>query len=229
MIPTYVINLDRHPDRMRQMEEIWGSDIIRVPAVDGSARDPEAIWGFAVDAASTPGQDVERVTLKYWQRTYGCYWSHIKALNAALDGGHDRFMILEDDARPRGNMDDPSRPQDGVLIWGGALKGGSYTTHHRRAADPNPPTGWHRIQGLKDARLRYQSHATEYPRLLALDWQMVILENPESYDISWWQAMVAVPTYVPGVEQVYQELDLGSARRRADKQKLIAEGVPFRW
>ena len=229
MIPIYVINLDRHPDRMRQMEDIWGADVVRVPAVDGTTRDEACIRDFQSRAYGTEGQGVTRTSLPYWRRTYGCYWSHIKALNTALDDGHDRFMVLEDDARPRFDPFGEIPPADGVLVWGGALKGGSYTTHHRRAADTNPPLGWRRIKDWRDARYRYQTHAVEYPRALVTDWMMAILENPESYDISWWHAMLTVPTYVPGVEQVYQELDLGSPRRKADKVRLQDEGIVFHW
>ena len=39
--------------------------------------------------------------------------------------------------------------------------------------------------------------------------------------------MLKVPTFVPDVEVIYQDLELGSARRARDFQMLKQEGVPF--
>ena len=233
-LPVIVINLDRAPERWAQMERIWSprvGELIRFPAVDGRAEPDRVISEFMLDAMVTEGQGVDRVSDAYWRRTYGCYQSHLNALQHATGEGFERFVILEDDARPRFDITPADDHADGVRIWGGALKGGSYTAHHRAYASMDTlgtPNTWKRITTKKDAWYRYQSTAVEYPDAeVAWDWWRNIFKNPQSYDIAWWHAMLKVPTYAPAVEVIYQDLELGSARRARDFQMLKDEGVPF--
>lgn len=235
-LPVIVINLDRAPERWGLMKRIWSplvGELIRFPAVDGRAEPDHVIAGFTLDAMVTEGQGVDRVSDAYWRRTYGCYQSHLNAIQYAAASGYEQFVILEDDARPRFDItpEEDADSIDGVRIWGGALKGGSYTTHHRAYASMDTlgtPNTWKRIATKKDAWYRYQSTAVEYPDSeVAWDWWRAIFNSPQSYDISWWHAMLKVPTYVPAVEVIYQDLELGSARRARDFQMLKQEGVPF--
>lgn len=234
-LPVIVINLDRSPERWAQMEHIWKplvGELIRFPAVDGRAEPERVITEFTLDAMVTEGQGVDRVSDAYWRRTYGCYQSHLNAIQHAIGEGFERFVILEDDARPRFDITPTGGDSaEGVRIWGGALKGGSYTTHHRAYADmldTARANEWNRIATKKNAWYRYQSTAVEYPDAdAAWDWWQAIFNNPQSYDISWWHAMLKVPTFVPDVEVIYQDLELGSARRARDFQMLKQEGVPF--
>lgn len=150
------------------MEHIWKplvGELIRFPAVDGRAEPEHVITEFTLDAMVTEGQGVDRVSEAYWRRTYGCYQSHLNAIQYAIGEGYERFVILEDDARPRFDITPTEGDSaEGVRIWGGALKGGSYTTHHRAYADmldTARANEWNRIATKKNAWYRYQSTAVE--------------------------------------------------------------------
>ena len=92
-LPVYLINLDRSPDRLSFMQEQAdriGFDVIRIAAIDGTAKLP--IWmrdQFMRDAKiaspMTPGE-------------VGCYASHLFAYRNILDDGQEAAVILEDDS-----------------------------------------------------------------------------------------------------------------------------------
>lgn len=94
-IRAYVINLDRSPERLeafRRRADAAHLDFVRVSAVDGKQVPPgertlldEA--GFLRDHGKHP-----------MAGEYGCYASHVQALNLFLESGDEFALILEDDA-----------------------------------------------------------------------------------------------------------------------------------
>ncbi|MBL4807335.1 MAG: glycosyltransferase family 25 protein [Rhodobacteraceae bacterium] len=82
---TYLINLDRRPDRLAfidaQLAQL-GMPYTRISAADGS--NPEEI-GFPQDHPQISNME------------YGCYLSHVKALKTFLQTDALQCMILEDD------------------------------------------------------------------------------------------------------------------------------------
>jgi glycosyl transferase family 25 len=93
LVPAFVINLDRSPDRlafMRQQAERFGLPFERVSAVDGHNVPPEYARHFAhyqngTEPLLAPG-------------AIGCYASHLKVWRAILAAGHPAALVLEDDA-----------------------------------------------------------------------------------------------------------------------------------
>lgn len=237
MTRIYVINLDRSPERWDLMGEVWSDyELVRVPAIDARDLSDAEARDFQIDSSITPGQMADRTSLAYWRKSLAIYKSHLLAIDAGLCVD-DQFMVMEDDARPReSSFDfvryDPGAVNDGVIIWGGALKQGGYSYHHRMwrdfLEDPLGEITWHRIRNWNDARNRYQATAYEFTsRQAAERWANAVEANPESYDIAWWSAMLEVPTVVPSIELIYQDLAIGPARRRKHREMLIAEGVAF--
>lgn len=91
----HVINLDRSPERWAWIERDAARHALtveRVPAIDGKA------------AARATWTDVDhRAFRRLHGRTilpgeYGCYRSHLKALDAVLASGDEAAIIAEDDA-----------------------------------------------------------------------------------------------------------------------------------
>ena len=79
----YLINLDRRPDRLQQMNKILiGINFDRVSAVDGNKYNPT----------------------KLKNGEYGCLQSHINIITDALEKNYDRILILEDDVLPIHNF-----------------------------------------------------------------------------------------------------------------------------
>ena len=88
---TYVINLDRRPDRLEHFQAMAaarGFDFIRIAAVDGN--DPE----FVARAATAPS----RIT-KMPVGPYGiaCFESHRKVWRTIFESGDPHGLVLEDD------------------------------------------------------------------------------------------------------------------------------------
>ncbi|KQT61287.1 MULTISPECIES: glycosyltransferase family 25 protein [unclassified Aureimonas] len=95
-INHYVINLDRSTDRRAAIEadaERAGLRLIRVPAVDGKTV-PVAERGL-LDAAG-----FRRLHGKHpMDGEFGCYASHLRALDLFLESDAEAALILEDDVR----------------------------------------------------------------------------------------------------------------------------------
>jgi len=94
-IPVLVINLDRSRDRWEALQAraaAAGFVPERVPAVDGNAIDP-ADW-----------KDFAARRFRLWHGRYpiggeyGCYMSHMRALDRVIEVGWPFAVILEDDA-----------------------------------------------------------------------------------------------------------------------------------
>jgi glycosyl transferase, family 25 len=89
---TYLINLDRDPDRLKHMAAEFareGLAFTRIPAVLGLAM-PDWVRPCFLDDR---GQIAS--TLKVGE--VGCYASHLVAARRLLDEGHDCALICEDD------------------------------------------------------------------------------------------------------------------------------------
>lgn len=94
-IPVLVINLDRSVNRWEKVlarANSLGIQPERVPAIDGNAIAPSQ-W-----------QDFDATGFRLWHgrrplgAEYGCYMSHISALDRIIDAGWPFAIILEDDA-----------------------------------------------------------------------------------------------------------------------------------
>ena len=225
-LPAYVMNLDRSPGRWADVQthiEPHVASVTRVSALDGQTIADDDVLGFKADALAVLTQNPEmritpRKTLSYWRGTMGCYYSHVLALTTALSDGHERFLIMEDDARLRPDLArvTPVPSQQGAYVWGGALKGGGYTAHARRALAGPTSNEWRAVpQEPRSVRDRYQAHALELDAESADRWLQAILAHPQAYDSAWWFAMLDVPTYVPQTEVWFQDLVIGSDRSPA--------------
>ena len=92
MLPVFVINLDRRPDRWAAMSaqlDRLGIEAARIPAVDACllAAQEERERGAN---GNTPGYNPSLAEV-------ACAWSHRKALRSFLDTGEPAALILEDD------------------------------------------------------------------------------------------------------------------------------------
>jgi glycosyl transferase family 25 len=85
---TYVINLDRHPQRMARMEALLeGVDFVRVRAIDGASLEGPEVRGRGVPARFEAVTRYERA----------CVASHAVAWRLLLDTEASHACILEDD------------------------------------------------------------------------------------------------------------------------------------
>ena len=93
-VRIYVINLDRSPERWERLREqatLYGLSVTRIPAIDGSTI-PE---GDRVDFQ--PRQFVYHNGRKLLAGEYGCYRSHLLALQQFVTSGDKMAIIMEDD------------------------------------------------------------------------------------------------------------------------------------
>lgn len=93
MLPIYVINLDRSADRWTAVEQSrnFGLDIRRVAGVDGRTVEPaDRIDVDAVQFRRCHGRQM-------LPGEYGCYRSHLKALETVAAAAEPVAIIAEDD------------------------------------------------------------------------------------------------------------------------------------
>jgi glycosyl transferase, family 25 len=122
---AYLINLDRSEDRLERIKgeaEHAGVELVRVPGVDGrNVSAPERVLldepGFLRDHGKRP-----------LPGEYGCYASHLKALETFLEGEDEFGLILEDDVVLSPGLADTLSMLEAVGGWD-VLK----LAHHRRA------------------------------------------------------------------------------------------------
>ena len=136
MLPTFVINLDRRPDRwasMRLLLSRLGIEATRVTAIDGRA--------LEVDRAPI-GDFIDLRRLSTGEGA--CVFSHCKALKLFLDTDAPAALILEDDVDLSSDL--PAL-LDGIEWWpAGAnlIKLDAHPTHKRVMMGPRTgetPTG----------------------------------------------------------------------------------------
>ncbi len=93
MLPVFIINLDRRPDRWAAMSaqmDRLGLEATRIPAVDARLLAAQEEWEQETNG-NPPERHVDPGAL-------ACAYSHRKALRAFLDTGEPAALILEDDA-----------------------------------------------------------------------------------------------------------------------------------
>ncbi len=91
-LTTYVLNLERHPDRLNWMaEQLDGQGIkwVRFPAVDGSNLSDEEL-----DKLIAPQGPIPRMT----RGARACTAGHFEIFKAFLETGSEYALVLEDDA-----------------------------------------------------------------------------------------------------------------------------------
>ena len=125
-----VINLDRSPERLLSTQSELariGLSATRVPAVDGRLLELDA-------SGNLPGYKKRGQAKEYYYRgTAGCYYSHIRALEAALHADQWPCLIVEDDIiiLREGELLIPDTPKD-IIYFGGLddpMKGLVYGGH----------------------------------------------------------------------------------------------------
>ncbi|WP_459082438.1 glycosyltransferase family 25 protein, partial [Mesorhizobium sp. A623] len=93
-LPVFAINLDSRSDRWGDLSanaKSVGLDLRRVPAVNGRQIDPRDWENFdALAARRRNGREI-------LPGEYGCYRSHILALETFLADGRQHGLIIEDD------------------------------------------------------------------------------------------------------------------------------------
>jgi glycosyl transferase family 25 len=101
----FVVNLDRSPERWRDIERYFGRlpwQLHRVAAVD-AAKDPKAALAVRGQTLDMPPGGIGWNPYRY--RLFAlveeaCFASHVLAWKAFLESGHERGLIMEDDAVP---------------------------------------------------------------------------------------------------------------------------------
>lgn len=102
MLPTLVINLARSTERWARIAESGrdtGLDVQRVPAVEG-AQTPAGLRSD-LDAAKFQRNHGRQVLAG----EYGCYQSHLRALQTVVDQGYELAIIAEDDICLNGDLE----------------------------------------------------------------------------------------------------------------------------
>ena len=92
-IPVYCINLDRSADRWKRMSDAaarFDIDLRRIAAVDGAAIDPRQRIAGEVRFTRQNGRPM-------LPGEYGCYRSHLLALETVATGDAEAAVIIEDD------------------------------------------------------------------------------------------------------------------------------------
>jgi len=116
LAPIHLINLDRSTERLRHFRERNGhlENIVRVPAVDGSAVDREALIRAGYITRDLP----------YGSETLGCAMSHLKLWEMAASQDQS-ITIFEDDIVIARQFEKRARevmsvlPDDwGIIQWG---------------------------------------------------------------------------------------------------------------
>lgn len=115
---VYIINMDRATERMAEMArqcEALGIPYVRVPAVDGSKVSDAVLQRVATPACR-----------RFCTASMvGCALSHMSVWRAAVAAGHERVLVLEDDAVLVDGFVDKLRqaledvPQDFDVLVGG--------------------------------------------------------------------------------------------------------------
>jgi GR25 family glycosyltransferase involved in LPS biosynthesis len=96
---TYVINLDRSPDRWAHIQRVAVraglTNVVRVSGVDGALLDDAAIAALQRDGALA--SDLSRFSAAAQRLEIGCAISHARALAEFVASGLRTALILEDD------------------------------------------------------------------------------------------------------------------------------------
>ena len=126
-LPMYYINLDkdvsRHTGFLTEMAPLFGS-ATRIAGIEGWTLPDEEVVAFRLRHAEHAGKPAPtKWTERVWRIArgmLGCSRSFQLALRTGLEAGHERFVLCEDDARPRLELLDIVEPPGGDMVgWGG--------------------------------------------------------------------------------------------------------------
>lgn len=106
----FAVNLDRSPDRWATIQQHFGHlpwPLYRTPALD-ARRDPDAVLAARGQTLALPPDGVGWNPYRY--RIFSlveeaCLVGHMLAWRQFLQSGHERGLILEDDAEPYGDFE----------------------------------------------------------------------------------------------------------------------------
>tara|TARA_B100000405_G_scaffold13983_2_gene11642 strand:- start:8026 stop:8823 length:798 start_codon:yes stop_codon:yes gene_type:complete len=110
---TYLINLDRRPDRLeRFMKTFEASDaskmqLTKISAVDGGELDISKVPLSEVARGELKQIETTGFRSKHYQLTrgaIGCYLSHVKVWRDVVDNNHRHGLIFEDDVNVPSNI-----------------------------------------------------------------------------------------------------------------------------
>lgn len=132
MPEIYIINLDKRKDRKalflsETATQLQEETLVWVQAIDGSTIPEQELTGFKWSSKNIDKK----------KRSYGCYKSHCKAIQQAIQSNHFPALILEDDAvlQETNKLTElfASAPENTTLLYFGgllchhwALGGGKY-------------------------------------------------------------------------------------------------------
>jgi len=237
-LPAVVVNLDKSTDRWAHMNarvRPYVQSMIRSPGVPKDLLTADEVLefkekGLATMAAHPELQINSQDSMNFWRGSLAI----LKAFTQAIETGamlYDRFIVMEDDAMINpisiGKAEKPP-PDSAVNIWGGALVGGSYAAHFRRAVEIEKNT-WYRIpQTPEGVARRVSATAVEMDSAIVERWLEIVWAHPMAYDNAWWFAMMEIPTFVPDAEIIPQELELPSIRMPASSALRAKHGRRWR-
>lgn len=144
----FAVNLDRSPDRWATIEKYFGDlpwPLYRTPALD-ARRDPDAVLAERGQTIVLPPDGVGWNPYRY--RIFGlieeaCLVGHMRAWRQFLASGHQRGLIMEDDAEPYGDFEEAVRAllSEGPAIDIVKLEGTPTARAASRLAIPIRPLG----------------------------------------------------------------------------------------
>jgi len=157
MVEIYIINLDKRKDRKalflsETATQLQEETLVWIEAIDGSTVAEQELTGFKWSS-----KNIEKK-----KRAYGCYKSHCKAIQQAIQSNHFPALILEDDAvlQETINLTElfASAPENTTLLYFGAL----LCTHHSlggRKWRPTQEDNRHEWVKLPDTISIFGTHA----------------------------------------------------------------------
>jgi len=115
---VYVIHLEKREDRFTQFSNAWKKNNLPTEKLN---------WFSAYEGSkiTVPGFKTQAKTQKGKEGRWGCYASHVSAIQTAIEKNHFPLLILEDDAIPNLTIDYAHLfadiPANSKLLYFGAL------------------------------------------------------------------------------------------------------------
>lgn len=216
-LPAYWINLERDTERaanfLADVGRAWSGPLERVNAIDGNVA-PVSVINTLIDSrrafklkpakASYPAR-----TMQINRGTYGCLHSHIKALQRGLNDGHERFVIMEDDAAVRLTLlertEDP--PETAQFVGWGGLPMLGFKADDQAYRDELPQK-W---LSLNDNSRFYGAHCYELTHVAAEHLLAIYQSRNLSTDDAWHQLFDEVNSVRTKIQVVTQRSGLVSS------------------
>jgi hypothetical protein len=158
---VYCLNLDRRPDRWERFQNEIPADwpfrpVERVAAVDGKLAPPPDWW--------TQGRGA-----------WGCYRSHLRCIEHALNAGMESILLLEDDAKFCDGFAEKAQAFFAALPddWGMLYLGGQHllVNHHPPKRINDLVFQPYNVNRTHAFALRGAMLAKVYKHLNRIDWQ----------------------------------------------------------